>query len=68
MEVSRGTSVMAELHGTARTSFGRDALVVNVRHALSERCIWIGSLGHEVRAPEHDALALVGYCGLQVIY
>ena len=69
-ELTKTTSVMAELHGTSRTNFTRDVLVVNVgwRHKLNEHCIWIASLGHEVRAPADVSLALIGYCGVQLLY
>jgi hypothetical protein len=69
-ELTKTTSVMAELHGTSRTDFTRDVLAVNVgwRHKLNEHCIWIASLGHEVRAPADESLALIGYCGVQLFY
>jgi hypothetical protein len=69
-ELTKTTSVMAELHGTSRTNFTRDVLAVNVgwRHKLNEHCIWIASLGHEVRAPADESLALIGYCGVQLLY
>ena len=59
---------MAELHGTSRTNFDDDELAVNVgiRHKLYEHCIFIGSLGHELRSPE--ARALIGYAGLQFVF
>jgi hypothetical protein len=70
MNVSKTTELMAELHGNSRTNFTADTLVVNVgfRHELSEHCIWIASLGHEVRTPDDDPFALVGYCGVQLLY
>lgn len=70
IEVTKRTMIMAELHGTSRTNFTRDTLAVNFgwRHKLSEHAIWIASLGHEVRAPENDRLALIGYCGVQLVY
>lgn len=69
-DISKRTEVMAELHGTARTNFSRDVLTVNVgfRHKFSETRIWIASLGHEIRAPDDDSLALIGYCGVQLLY
>jgi hypothetical protein len=68
--LGRTTTVMAELQGTSRTSFKRDVLIVNlgVRQTLSKSCNLIASLGHEVRAPEGESLALVGYCGVQLLY
>ncbi|MFL6584581.1 MAG: hypothetical protein ACJ8KU_08695 [Chthoniobacterales bacterium] len=69
-ELSEKTEVMAELHGTSRTSFADDELAVNFgfRHKLNAHAIWIGSLGHELRAPDDDPLALIGYCGVQLLY
>jgi hypothetical protein len=69
-DITKQTMFMAELHGTSRMNFDRDALTVNfgVRQALTERCIFIGSLGHEVRAPGDDHLAWIGYFGVQILY
>jgi hypothetical protein len=69
-EVSKTTSLMFELHGTSRTSFTRDTLVANFgwRHKINEHAIWIASLGHELRAPDDEQLALVSYCGVQLVY
>ncbi len=68
-ELTKTMQVMAELHGTARTNFTRDVLTVNVgwRKKLNEHCIWIASLGHEVRSAGAP-LALIGYCGVQLVY
>jgi hypothetical protein len=68
--VTRTTTIMAELHGTSRMSFKRDVLIVNVglRQTLNKHCNLIASLGHEVRAPSGEALALIGYCGVQLLY
>ncbi len=70
VELSKTTNVMAELHGTSPTSLDQDALVVNVglRHVISDHQIFIASLGHEVRSPSGEALALIGYCGVQILY
>ena len=70
MEVSKKTTIMAELHGASRSNFTRDALTLNFgwRHKLNEHAIWIGSLGHELRAPQDDQLALIGYLGVQLLY
>ena len=70
VELSKKTTLMAELHGTSRTNFDRDALSVNfgIRQTLTKRCIFIGSLGHAVRAPDDDALAFIGYMGVQLLY
>lgn len=70
VDVMKGTAVMAELQGTSRTNFARDVLTVNVgrRQKLTESCILITSLGHEVRGPEDQALAVIGYFGVQLLY
>ncbi|MGZ5022770.1 MAG: hypothetical protein ACXWAX_09300, partial [Chthoniobacterales bacterium] len=70
VDVSKRTAVMAELHGTSRTNFTQDTLTVNFgwRYKINEHAIWIASLGHELRAPEDEQLALIGYCGVQLLY
>jgi hypothetical protein len=70
VELTKSTMVMAELHGTSRISFDRDVLAVNVgiRQKLTDHAILIASLGHEVRVPEEEKLALIGYCGVQLLY
>ncbi len=70
VEVSKKTSIMAEVHATSRMNFDRQTVTLNVgwRHKISEHCIWIASLGHEVRSPADEQLALVGYCGVQLVY
>jgi hypothetical protein len=69
-ELTNRTKVMAELHGTSRTNFTRDRLTVNIgwRHQMSEHAIWIASVGHEIHTPNDESLALIGYCGLQLVY
>jgi hypothetical protein len=69
-EVSKKTSLMLEFHGTSRTNFTRDTLAVNFgwRYKINDHAIWIASLGHELRAPEDEQLALIGYCGVQLLY
>ena len=69
-DLAKTTTLMAELHGTSRTNFTRDTLTLNFgfRHQINEHAIWIASLGHELRAPEEDALALIGYFGVQLLY
>src|SRR5947208_10537641 len=69
VEVSKKTSIMAEVHATSRMNFDQQTVTLNVgwRHKISEHCIWIASLGHEVRSPADDQLALVGYCGVQLL-
>ena len=68
VDVSKTTAVMAELHGTSRTNFSDDELAVNfgIRQKLNEHCIFIGSLGHELRSPE--ARGLIGYAGVQLVF
>ena len=68
VDVSKTTAVMAELHGTSRTNFSDDVLAVNfgIRQKLNDHCIFIGSLGHELRSPE--ARALIGYAGVQLLF
>ena len=70
VHVSKTTEFMAELHGNARTNFTADTLIANVgvRHELNEHCIWIASLGHEVRTPGDSPFALIGYCGVQLLF
>jgi hypothetical protein len=69
-DVTEKTELMAELHGTSRVNFTRDTLTLNfgIRRTISERCIFIGSLGHELGAPDDESLALVGYFGVQLLY
>jgi hypothetical protein len=68
IDVSKTTTLMAELHGTSRTNFSDDELAVNfgIRQKLNEHSIFIGSLGHELRSPE--ARALIGYAGVQLLF
>jgi hypothetical protein len=67
-EISKKTTLMAELHGTSRMNFDDEVLTVNfgIRQELNEHCIFIGSLGHELRSPE--ARALIGYAGVQLLF
>jgi hypothetical protein len=68
VDVGKTAAVMAELHGTSRTNFSDDELAVNVgfRQKLNDQCVFIGSLGHELRSSE--ARALIGYAGLQLLF
>jgi hypothetical protein len=70
IDLTKTTSVMAELQGTSRTNFTQGSLTVNlgVRQKLTDSCNLLASLGHEVRAPASESLALIGYCGLQLLY
>ena len=69
-DVAKPTMLMAELHGTSRMNFSRDVLAVNfgVRQTLTEHCVFIGSLGHEVREMNDEPLAFIGYFGVQLLY
>src|SRR2546423_1016300 len=68
-DVAKSTMLMAELHGRSRMNFDREVLTANfgIRQTLSERCIFIGSLGHEVHTPNNDPLAFIGYIGVQLL-
>src|ERR1700737_95350 len=70
IDVTKTTELMAELHGTSRISFDQDVLTVNfgIRQKLTDHAILIASLGHEVRTPADQALAFIGYCGVQLLY
>jgi hypothetical protein len=68
-EISKGASVMAELHGTARTNFTRDVLTANVglRYELTEHQILIVSLAHDLYSND-EAKAFIGYFGMQLAF
>ena len=70
IELTKSTNIMAELHGTSRMSFDRDVLAVNlgVRQKLTDQAFLIASLGRQVRVPDEEELALLGYCGVQLLY
>ena len=70
VDLAKTTMLMAELHGTSRMSFARDVLTVNfgVRQKLNEHFIFISSLGHDIRSPDDEDLAFIGYGGLQLLY
>lgn len=69
-DLSKTTSVMAEIHATSRTNFAEDVVTLNVgfRHEFNKHAIWIASLGHEVHSGQDASLALIGYCGVQFLY
>jgi hypothetical protein len=69
LDATRTTLLMAELHGTSRMNFERDVLTVNVglRQKLTDACILISSIGHDLRTPD-QSLALIGYLGVQLLY
>ena len=68
--VASGTTVMAELHGNARTNFGRDKLTVNAgfRRKLTASVALIGSVGCDVRSPAGERNSLIGYSGVQLLF
>lgn len=68
VDATKTTALMAELHGSSRTNFSDDELAANfgIRQKLNDHCVFIGSLGHEVRSPE--ARAWIGYAGVQLLY
>jgi hypothetical protein len=69
-EVTKSTSIMAEVHATSRTNFTRDVVTLNFgwRHKLNDHAIWLASVGHDVHSGEDAPLALIGYCGVQLLY
>jgi hypothetical protein len=68
VDVSKTGALMVELHGTSRTNFTDDELAVNfgIRQKLNDHCIFIGSLGHELRSSQ--SRALIGYAGVQLLF
>ena len=70
VDLSKTTSMMAEVHATSRMNFTHDVVTLNVgwRHTINEHAIWIASLGHDVHSDEDTSLALIGYCGVQLLY
>jgi hypothetical protein len=69
-ELSRTSTIMAEVHATSRMNFSRDTVTLNFgwRHKLNNHAIWIASVGHEVHNDTDERLALIGYCGVQLLY
>ena len=69
-EISKTTSLMAEVHATTRMNFTRDVVTLNFgwRHTINKHAIWIASLGHEIHSDADEPLALIGYCGVQLLY
>jgi hypothetical protein len=69
-EINKKTSLMAEVHATSRVNFSQDVVAVNfgIRQTLTEHWVFISSIGHEVHSGEDDPLALIGYCGVQLLY
>lgn len=70
VELSKKTELMAEIHVTSRANFSDETITANLgwRHELNEHVIWIASVGHELTAPNDESLALIGYCGVQLLY
>ena len=69
-EVTKATTIVAEVHATSRTNFTRDVVTLNFgwRHKLNEHAIWLASVGHDVHSGDDQPLALIGYCGVQLLY
>jgi hypothetical protein len=69
-QLSKTTAIMAEVHATSRMNFSRDVVTLNFgwRRTLNQHAIWIASVGHEVHSDTDEPLALIGYCGLQLLY
>ena len=69
-EVTKTTSIMAEVHATSGTNFTRDVVTLNFgwRHKLNDHTIWLASVGHDVHSGGDEPLALIGYCGVQLLY
>jgi hypothetical protein len=68
VDAGKTTELMAELHVTSRTNFSDDELAVNlgIRQKLNDHCVFIGSLGHELRSKE--GRALIWYAGVQLLF
>lgn len=68
-DIAKPTMLMAELHGTSRMNFTREALTVNfgLRHEFTQNYILILSMGHELQSPDKPT-ALIGYFGMQFVY
>jgi hypothetical protein len=69
-DVTKTTAFMLEVHATSRVNLDDDVVTVNLgwRHTISEHAVWIASLGHDVHAGDGTPLALIGYCGVQLLY
>ena len=68
-ELTKSTTLMAELHNTSRMNFTHNVLTGNVglRHELTETQILIISVGHEIVSAD-EPTALIGYFGMQLLY
>jgi hypothetical protein len=69
-ELSKTTTIMAEVQATSRMNLSRDVVTLNFgwRHVLNKHALWLASIGHEVHNDTGDSLALIGYCGVQLLY
>ena len=69
-ELNKTTAMMVEVHASSRMNFHRDIVTVNVgcRHKINEHAVWIASIGHDVHSGNDEPLALIGYCGIQLLY
>ncbi len=68
-DLTKTTSIMAEVHATSRMNLSQDVVTLNFgwRHVLNEHAIWIASLGHDIHSDD-EPLALIGYCGVQLLF
>lgn len=68
-DVTKTTSVMAETHATSRMNLSHDGVALNFgcRHILNEHAILIRPFGHELHSGDGQPLALIGYCGIQLL-
>ena len=69
-DLSKTNAIMAEVHATSRMNLTRAVITLNFgwRHTLNEHSIVIASVGHEVHSDANEPLALIGYCGVQLVY
>jgi len=69
-EVTKATTIVAEVHAISGTNFTRDVVTLNFgcRHKLNDHAIWLTSVGHDVHSGNDEPLALIGYCGVQLLY
>lgn len=67
--IPKRLTLMGELHGTSRMNWSRQVITANagLRYEFTDTRILIVSLGHEIYSAD-EPRALIGYCGLQVVY
>jgi hypothetical protein len=68
--ITSTTYVMAEVHGSCRSTFERDILTFNfgLRQKLNASLNLIASVGTDVRGPSNERARLIGYFGAQLEY